>query len=154
MKARELRDRLTRIIEKSGCEDADISCSVDMSVHGDEDTYDRRVFGKGVCDIVPTSTGGYNGEVIELTLCFEVGSKNYKDENQWVPVQERMPKLRPQKTELRPLLIVSNGVVLKVVYSSEGWFNGGFDDYGFKIPPEDVSHWMPMPKAPKSKATS
>ena len=67
----------------------------------------------------------------------------------WIPVEERLPK--PEfKDQQRGFYLVtlSNGVVKELIYEFRHYDNMMFD-VGWHDTALPVTHWMPLPKAPK-----
>ena len=67
----------------------------------------------------------------------------------WIPVEERLPK--PEfKDQQRGFYLVtlSNGVVKELIYEFRHYDNMMFD-VGWHDTAFPVTHWMPLPKAPK-----
>ena len=68
---------------------------------------------------------------------------------QWIPVEERLPK--PEfKDQQRGFYLVtlSNGVVKELIYEFRHYDNMLFD-VGWHDTAFPVTHWMPLPEAPK-----
>ena len=69
----------------------------------------------------------------------------------WIPVEERLPK--PEfKDQQRGFYLVtlSNGVVKELIYEFRHYDNMMFD-VGWHDTAFPVTHWMPLPKAPKEE---
>ena len=69
----------------------------------------------------------------------------------WIPVEERLPK--PEfKDQQRGFYLVtlSNGVVKELIYEFRHYDNMIFD-VGWHDTAFPVTHWMPLPKAPKEE---
>ena len=67
----------------------------------------------------------------------------------WIPVEERLPK--PEfKDQQRGFYLVtlSNGVVKELIYEFRHYDNMMYD-VGWHDTAFPVTHWMPLPKAPK-----
>ena len=79
----------------------------------------------------------------------ELYSKNYRKQ-EWISVDERLPE------EAGEYLIISKlGVVYLAPYSSRyRAFNATNDDDGDRWRLNDITHWMPLPEAPKMKGDS
>ena len=69
----------------------------------------------------------------------------------WIPVEERLPK--PEfKDQQRGFYLVtlSNGVVKELIYEFRHYDNMMYD-VGWHDTAFPVTHWMPLPKAPKEE---
>lgn len=64
---------------------------------------------------------------------------------EWIPVSERLPEESGEYN----VMIKGAERATSLWYSqlSNGWYN--FDDDDYKEPYDDVTHWMPLPEAPK-----
>ena len=74
----EMRDEFNKLIEQ-GFGDCEVKCSVDMSIEGNEDTYENRVFGEDVFLVrVHHFMDGYKSITkSEIQILFEKGEMNY-----------------------------------------------------------------------------
>jgi hypothetical protein len=72
-----------------------------------------------------------------------IAAMRYELDKRWIPCSEKLPKvdckvLICDKTIENPY----EGCLMK---------NGEWTDYDFYIEPENVTHWMPLPKKPKKE---
>lgn len=64
----------------------------------------------------------------------------------WIPVSERMPEIRKHWLDVTVIIAISGEKYgSEAQYCSDGNFRWGRDE----PPIEDVTHWMPMPAAPR-----
>lgn len=64
---------------------------------------------------------------------------------EWIPVSERLPEEAGEYN----VMIKGAEIATSLWYSrlSNGWYN--FDDDYYEETYDDVTHWMPLPEAPK-----
>lgn len=70
---------------------------------------------------------------------------------EWISIQDRLPEKEiGQKFSMVPCLVFRNNQIEILVFNhfSECWDDADCDDYCCDI--NAVTHWMPLPKAPKN----
>ena len=96
-------------------------------------------------------------EIMDLCMDAALALEQLRDESEklkaqvprWIPVEERLPK--PEfKDQQRGFYLVtlSNGVVKELIYEFRHYDNMLFD-VGWHDTAFPVTHWMPLPAAPK-----
>ena len=96
-------------------------------------------------------------EIMDLCMDAALALEQLRDESErlkaqvprWIPVEERLPK--PEfKDQQRGFYLVtlSNGVVKELMYEFRHYDNMMFD-VGWHDTAFPVTHWMPLPAAPK-----
>lgn len=92
-------------------------------------------------------------EVIDRLAAYEDTGLTPEEVQQmrWIPVEERLPKpeLKDQQRGFY-LVTLSNGVVKELMYEFRHYDNMMFD-VGWHDTAFPVTHWMPLPKAPKEE---
>ena len=66
--------------------------------------------------------------------------------NEWIPVTERLPEGRMMVLVYRPIMAIK---IMQSFFGDDGFCDGKYDLYGNEV----ITHWMPLPEAPKDGDT-
>lgn len=110
--------------------------------------------GRGKCsegDFTPDlsmSPEEFIREFRKLASSSTPGSLYYHVTVEWIPVSERMPEIGKHWPDVTVIIATSGEKYgSEALYCSDGNFRWGRDEQ----PIEDVTHWMPLPAAPKEQ---
>lgn len=94
----------------------------------------------------PTSSGVLRGEFIDG---FIKGAKWHQEQDQWIAVSERLPEIQEPVLVYLPTYGTPNMIPMWLADWADGklWFSTAWSTKEL----HEVTHWMPLPKAPKEK---
>jgi hypothetical protein len=96
---------------------------------------------------VEVTTYGDNADGLIVEICARCDAKRTRPceacADGWVSVEERLPEVGARALVVRDFADKSRGVF-------EAWWTGGrWDSRGDDWPPEETTHWRPLPEPPK-----
>ena len=102
---------------------------------------------KDIDGVIEFKILGLNDAFIKVRVACEriaerLYNAGYRKQSEWISVDERLP-------EKNQIVLCCLGLVMNVyTYMGDGVWE---DSYGYFQKDEPISHWMPLPEAPKMK---
>lgn len=76
----------------------------------------------------------------ELKLAYKAGFEDAKNHPNWISVEDELPKAGQHVATINKV-----GVPDVRYYSHDKWYSNFGNEY------DDITHWMPLPQAPKKR---
>ena len=86
----------------------------------------------------PLSARDIHKEVFSEQFANHLYNAGYRKQSEWISVEERLPE-----DSARVLVYGENGIVCATHFKGDWWLSNRYEG--------QITHWMPLPEAPKIK---